>query len=93
MENHILAHPDVHDVAIVSMPDEFLGERTCAFLIPHQYECPPTVAGLRKFLREREMADYKIPDRMEFIESFPKTRVGKVDKKALREMIAQKINK
>ncbi|HEY2491353.1 MAG TPA: (2,3-dihydroxybenzoyl)adenylate synthase [Paenibacillus sp.] len=91
VENHILAHTAVHDVAVVSMPDEFLGERSCAFVIAHEYEHPPTTAELKMFLRERGVAAYKIPDRMEFIASFPKTGVGKVNKKALREVIAQKI--
>lgn len=89
VENHLLAHPTVHDVAIVSMPDDFLGERTCAFVIPR--EQAPTVAELKTFLRERGLAAYKIPDRIEFIDAFPQTGVGKVSKKALREAIAEKM--
>ncbi|NEW06376.1 (2,3-dihydroxybenzoyl)adenylate synthase [Paenibacillus sp. SYP-B3998] len=90
IENHLLAHPAVHDVAVVSMPDEFLGERTCAFVILH--ERPATAGELKAFLRERGLAAYKIPDRVEFIDSFPQTGVGKVSKKALRESIAQKLS-
>ncbi|ASS75855.1 (2,3-dihydroxybenzoyl)adenylate synthase [Tumebacillus algifaecis] len=89
VENHLLAHPAVHDVAVVSMPDEFLGERTCAFVIPR--EEAPTPAALKTFLQERGLASYKIPDRMEFIDSFPQTGVGKVNKKALREAIIQNL--
>jgi 2,3-dihydroxybenzoate-AMP ligase len=88
IENHLLAHPGVHDAAVVSMPDEFLGERTCAFVIP--YEAAITGSELKAFLRDRGLALYKIPDRVEFVESFPQTGVGKVSKKMLRELIAAK---
>lgn len=91
VENHLLAHPGVHDAAVVAMPDEFLGERTCAFVIPYP-SSPLTAAELKAFLRERGIAAYKIPDRVEFTDSFPKTGVGKVSKKALREFIASKQN-
>lgn len=88
VENHLLAHPGVHDAAVVSMPDAYLGERSCAFIVP--YSPAPTPAVLKAFLRERGLAAYKIPDRVEFMESFPRTGVGKISKKALRELIEQK---
>lgn len=91
VENHILAHFAVHDVAVVSMPDEFLGERTCAFVIP-QHKSLLTAAELKQFLRSRGLAAYKIPDRVEFVDSFPQTGVGKVSKKALREVIKNKLS-
>jgi 2,3-dihydroxybenzoate-AMP ligase len=89
VENHLLAHPDVHDAAVVSMPDEFLGERTCAFVIPRGRT--PAADELRAFLRERGLAAYKLPDRVEITDRFPQTAVGKVSKKALRETIAAKL--
>lgn len=89
VENHLLAHDAVHDVAIVSMPDDYLGERTCAFVIARGQA--PTVSELKMFLRERGIAAYKIPDRIEFIESFPQTGVGKVSKKELRKVITEKL--
>ncbi|MBB3108625.1 2,3-dihydroxybenzoate-AMP ligase [Paenibacillus phyllosphaerae] len=90
IENHLLAHQGVHDAAIVSMPDDFLGERSCAFVIRREGQL--TVPAIKAFLRERGIAPYKIPDRIEFIEAFPKTSVGKVSKKALRELIAAKLS-
>lgn len=89
IENHFLAHPAVFDVALVAMPDEFLGEKSCAFIVPRH-------DGLRaiellRFLRERGVAQYKIPDRIEFVGQLPKTGVGKIDKRALREQIARKL--
>ncbi|SEF72007.1 (2,3-dihydroxybenzoyl)adenylate synthase [Paenibacillus sp. UNC499MF] len=86
VENHLLAHPAVRDAAIVAMPDEFLGERSCAFILSRE---PHTGSDeLRSFLRSRGLAAYKIPDRFEFIDSFPQTGVGKVSKKELRQRIA-----
>ncbi|WP_045509427.1 (2,3-dihydroxybenzoyl)adenylate synthase [Bacillus amyloliquefaciens] len=89
VENHLLAHPAVHDAAMVSMPDDFLGERSCVFVIPKGEA--PKPGELKAFLRERGLAAYKIPDRIEFTASFPKTGVGKVSKKDLRETIAKKL--
>ncbi|WP_019419404.1 (2,3-dihydroxybenzoyl)adenylate synthase [Paenibacillus sp. OSY-SE] len=89
VENHLLAHPGVHDAAVVAMPDEFLGERTCAFVVPY-HSSSLTDAELKAFLRGRGLAAYKIPDRVEFVDSFPQTGVGKVSKKTLRELIAKK---
>ncbi|KXG09498.1 2,3-dihydroxybenzoate-AMP ligase [Anoxybacillus sp. P3H1B] len=89
MENHLLAHPAVRDAAIVSMPDEFLGERSCAFIIPRDASLKAT--ELRAFLRERGVAAFKIPDRIEFVDSFPKTPVGKINKRELRKRITEKL--
>jgi 2,3-dihydroxybenzoate-AMP ligase len=89
VENHLLAHDDVFDVAIVSMPDRFLGERSCAFVIPRHRT--PTIGELKSFLRKRGISDYKIPDRIEFVDSFPLTPFGKVSKKLLREIISEKL--
>jgi 2,3-dihydroxybenzoate---[aryl-carrier protein] ligase len=88
IENHLLAHPAVHDAAVVAIPDPFLGERTCAFVIAR--EAPPPTTALSAFLRERGLAAFKIPDRIEFVEAFPKTGVGKVSKKALRETLSRR---
>lgn len=89
VENQILAHPAVHDCAVVAMPDSLLGERICAFVVPREeLDQRLTRATLNRFVRGRGLADYKYPDRFEFIASLPKTKVGKIDKRALREHIA-----
>jgi 2,3-dihydroxybenzoate-AMP ligase len=90
VENHLLAHPTVRDVALVSMPDAYLGERSCAVVIARGDR--PRASELTRFLRDRGLAHYKIPDRIEFTEHFPHTAVGKVDKRALREHVAQLLN-
>ncbi len=89
VENHLLAHDAVFDAAIVSMPDKFLGERSCAFVIP--YHRTPTAGELKNFLKKRGIAAYKIPDRIEFVDSFPFTPFGKVSKKMLRQIISEKL--
>ncbi|PKW17599.1 (2,3-dihydroxybenzoyl)adenylate synthase [Saccharopolyspora spinosa] len=89
VENHLLAHPAVHDAAVVSMPDDYLGERTCAFVVPRG--TLPKARELIKFVRERGLAAYKVPDRVEFVEQFPQTGVGKVSKRDLREAISREL--
>ncbi|MFF5246512.1 (2,3-dihydroxybenzoyl)adenylate synthase [Streptosporangium sp. NPDC000095] len=81
LENHLLAHPAVHDVAVVGIPDPVMGERTCAFLIVRDQA--PTLREIKRFLRERGVAGYKWPDRVEPVEVFPRTPVGKISKKEL----------
>ncbi|ASR37273.1 (2,3-dihydroxybenzoyl)adenylate synthase [Prauserella marina] len=92
VENHLLANEAVHDVAVVSMPDDFLGERTCAFVIPASGAEPKPVT-LRRFLRERGLADYKLPDRIRLVAEFPSTPVGKVSKAALRRAITEALRR
>ncbi|GIN72151.1 2,3-dihydroxybenzoate-AMP ligase [Bacillus sp. J14TS2] len=89
VEDHIMAHPNVLDVAVVSMPDKYFVERSCAFIIP--YEKTLSKAKIKEFLNERGIADFKIPDRVEIVDTFPQTPFGKVSKKALREIIIKKL--
>lgn len=83
LENHLLAHPAVHDAAVVGVPDPMMGERTCAFLIIREGEKAPGLREIKDFLRTRGVAAYKYPDRLEESETFPRTPVGKISKKAL----------
>ncbi|MFC9514981.1 (2,3-dihydroxybenzoyl)adenylate synthase [Nocardiaceae bacterium NPDC056970] len=85
VENHLLAHPGVRDVAVVSKPDAYLGERTFAFVVGEG--TPPRAVELRGFLRERGLAAYKIPDGFQFVDEFPVTGVGKVSRTELRRAL------
>lgn len=85
IEDHLLAHPGIRDVAVVGIPDDHLGERTCAFVIAAD---GLTAAGVRGFLRTRGLAAYKTPDRVEFIDRFPHTGVGKTSRRELRAALA-----
>ncbi|MFF3644046.1 (2,3-dihydroxybenzoyl)adenylate synthase [Streptomyces sp. NPDC002564] len=84
VENHILAHPAVHDANVVAEPDPYLGERTCAYVILRAGAEPLKPLAVKKFVRQRGLAAYKVPDRVEFVEVFPQTGVGKISKKDLR---------
>jgi len=86
VENHLVAHPAVLDAAVVSMPDQYLGERTCAFVVT-EGEAPKALA-LKMFLRERGLAEYKIPDKLQFVDAFPVTGVGKISRNELRRALA-----
>ncbi|WP_395111419.1 (2,3-dihydroxybenzoyl)adenylate synthase [Actinomadura sp. SCN-SB] len=83
LENHLLAHPSVHDAAVVGMPDPVMGERTCAFLVVREGAAAPSLRETKDFLRDRGVAAYKFPDRVEIVAEFPRTPVGKIAKKAL----------
>ncbi|CAA9297113.1 MAG: 2,3-dihydroxybenzoate-AMP ligase of siderophore biosynthesis [uncultured Actinomycetospora sp.] len=89
VENHLLAHPDVVDAAVVGVPDDFLGERTHAFVVPVPEREAPTPAALRRFVRDRGVAAYKVPDTVEVVEAFPVTGVGKTSRRALRTALAE----
>lgn len=84
VENHLLTHHAVHDVAVVAVPDPFLGERTCAFLVPKAGATAPKLSEVRAYLRERGLAEYKLPDRVRALDAFPVTGVGKVSRRELR---------
>ncbi len=85
IENELLAHPAIHDVAVVAMPDELLGEKSCAFVVARG--TPPRKPELRRFVLERGLAAYKVPDRFEFVDELPRTHVGKVSKFVLRDRL------
>lgn len=82
IEDHLLAHPQVFDAAVVSIPDEFLGERSCAFIVPRGEK--PKGAAIKAWIRQRGLAEFKVPDQVVFIDSFAETAVGKISRKALR---------
>lgn len=90
IENLILSHPGVFNVAVVAMPDPVLGERTCAYVI-QKTGASLSLHELLSFLRQKQIATYKLPERLELLASFPLTSIGKVSKKDLREDIARKL--
>lgn len=89
VEEELLAHPRVHDVALVSVEDPYLGERSCAFVVPLGER--PTVAELKRWVRERGLAAYKVPDQIVFVDAFPETGVGKTNRKGLRAAIRDQL--
>ncbi|WP_421413340.1 (2,3-dihydroxybenzoyl)adenylate synthase [Serratia plymuthica] len=84
IENLLLRHPEVINAALVSMPDELMGEKSCAFIIAAS-ALKPVV--LRRHLRAEGVAEFKLPDRFIQVDTLPLTPVGKVDKKRLRQRL------
>ncbi|CDG47351.1 Enterobactin synthase component E [Serratia symbiotica SCt-VLC] len=85
IEHLLLRHPSVLHAALVAVPDPLMGEKSCAFIVSR--EAVKSVA-LRRYLREQDIADYKLPDRFEYLASLPLTPVGKINKQQLRAMAA-----
>lgn len=83
VEEALYAHPKVLEAAVVGMPDEYRGETVRAFIVTKPGE-KLTSAELNEWCHER-LAIYKVPKEYEFRESLPKTLVGKVLRRALRE--------
>jgi non-ribosomal peptide synthetase component E (peptide arylation enzyme) len=83
IENLILAHPAVQNVACIPVPDDVLGERMCACVVPHDGAAAPTLDELVAFLRGHEIAAFKLPERLEVLDAFPLSPIGKVSKKDL----------
>jgi len=92
VENLILMHPSVQNVACVPMPDPNMGEKMCAFVIlkPKQTLDLKELVG---FLLTKEIAKFKLPERLEVLPDFPVSTFGKVSKKALGELITEKLSK
>jgi len=90
IENLIIPHPEVQAVAVIGMPDADMGEKICAYVQP--------VAGadlsfdqIIDYLKSKQASVLQLPERIEFVESLPVTEAGKLNKRALREDIKQKI--
>ncbi|MFD9355186.1 (2,3-dihydroxybenzoyl)adenylate synthase [Streptomyces sp. NPDC060031] len=103
LEGHLRAHPAVLDAAVVPVPDDYLGERTCAWVVLRERSAGPGElpagadadadvfgpGGLDAFLDERGLAPYKKPDLVHFVGSLPLTAVGKLDKRLLARRAAE----
>ncbi|WP_119155361.1 (2,3-dihydroxybenzoyl)adenylate synthase [Caldimonas tepidiphila] len=90
VENLILMHPAVQNVACVPMPDAAMGEKMCACVVLKPGRAL-TLAELVAFLHTHEIAKFKLPERLELLPDFPVSTFGKVSKKALGEMVAARL--
>lgn len=84
IEQLLHQHGAVKEVAIVAMPDPRLGERACAFVVPRA-GATLDFPSLQRFLDERRVAKPYWPERLEVLESLPRTPSGKIQKFRLRE--------
>lgn len=92
IEGHLLVHPKVRQVAVVGMPDPILGERVCAYVVPRTKDWP-ALEEIVSFLQSKKIAPYKLPERLEVVDSLPMVSDTKVDKRILAADIAEKLRK
>jgi 2,3-dihydroxybenzoate-AMP ligase len=90
IENLILQHPSVQNVACVAMPDHDMGERMCACVILRAGKTL-SLKDLLAFLTTKEIAKYKLPERLQIMSDFPLSTFGKVSKKALVETVSANV--
>ena len=91
IEALLYTHPKIQDVAVVAMPDERLGERACAYVVPRPDAGRIELSDLTDFLLTHQVAKQKLPERVELIDALPRTMTGKVQKFQLREDIKRKL--
>jgi fatty-acyl-CoA synthase len=87
LENHLMAHPDVIEAAVVGVPDDRWDERPLASVVLRA-DAPTGVRDLQEFVAGR-VARWQVPERWAVIAEVPKTSVGKFDKKVLRKQYAE----
>lgn len=91
VENLMYQLDGVRHVAAVAMPDSVLGERVCVFVVLGA-GVAIDLDAVRGSMHDAEVAKYKWPERIELVDELPLTKVGKIDKKALRAVIADRLN-
>ncbi|MDP2727449.1 MAG: AMP-binding protein, partial [Dehalococcoidia bacterium] len=90
VEELLFTYPKVLNVAVVGMPDHRLGEKSCAYIIPKD-GATITFEEVVNFLKEKKIATFKLPERVEVVESLPMTASGKIKKNVLRDDISSKL--
>lgn len=90
VENHLLAHPRIRSACVVAMPDPVYGEKACAFVIPADGGML-ALEDIKAFLLARQIAKFKMPERLELVSSFPLSPAGKVLRRELRRIIENKL--
>lgn len=90
IESLIRRHSSILDIAVVGMPDPRLGERICAYVVLKKGE-DLTFEDLIGFLKSEGAGVTLLPERVEIVSALPKTAIGKVDKRALRKDIEEKL--
>jgi acyl-CoA synthetase (AMP-forming)/AMP-acid ligase II len=87
VEDILLGHPDIAEIAIVGLPDARTGERACAVIVPRS-PLGPKVESLRAFLDAQGVAKFKVPEQVVIWDALPKNDAGKVLKHQIRAALA-----
>ncbi|MDD5722869.1 MAG: class I adenylate-forming enzyme family protein [Syntrophales bacterium] len=91
IEELLEKYPKVAQVAIIGMPDERLGEKVCACIIPKSQDQAPTMEEINSFLREKGLSSQKLPQQLEIMKEFPMTATFKVRKTIIRDDLVKKV--
>lgn len=83
IEEVLFEHPQIKEASVIGIPDEKRGESVKAFIVPREGE-QPTVEGILAYCKEN-LAAYKVPTSIEIVKTLPKSMVGKVLRRKLRE--------
>ncbi|WP_344242270.1 class I adenylate-forming enzyme family protein [Actinocorallia libanotica] len=84
LENLIIRHPSVAEVAVIGYPDDVLGEKTCAVIVPLAGSTV-THEEIIEYLRSQQIASYKLPEKTVVVDALPRNPVGKTLKRVLRD--------
>lgn len=93
MEDLAMRHPDVATASFIGVTDARWGERPVAFVVPKKRAIVDLVtlrAHLQAYVDKGEISRYALPDEIVLLDALPRTSVGKIDKKQLREIFAQR---
>ncbi|HAX4030313.1 TPA: medium-chain fatty-acid--CoA ligase [Escherichia coli] len=91
VENILLQHPKIHDACVVAMPDERLGERSCAYVVLKAPHHSLSLEEVVAFFSRKRVAKYKYPEHIVVIEKLPRTASGKIQKFLLRKDIMRRL--
>ncbi|MFE8992767.1 (2,3-dihydroxybenzoyl)adenylate synthase [Streptomyces collinus] len=91
VENLVYELTGVSQVAAVAMPDPVLGERVCLYVVPRPGHETPSLETIRAAMEQMGVARFKLPEHLVVVEELTATKVGKIDKKALRADIATRL--
>ena len=92
VEDILLQHPKIHDACVVAMPDERLGERSCAYVVLKAPHHSLSLEDVVAFFSRKRVAKYKYPEHIVVIEKLPRTASGKIQKFLLRKDIMRRLN-
>ena len=91
VEDILLQHPKIHDACVVAMPDERLGERSCAYVVLKAPHHSLSLEDVVAFFSRKRVAKYKYPEHIVVIEKLPRTTSGKIQKFLLRKDIMRRL--
>lgn len=88
IEDILIDHPGIAEIAVVGLPDTRTGERACAVIVPTDHPWPD-VASLRSFLQSRGVATFKAPEQVVIWEALPRNDAGKVLKQQIQAALTK----